>query len=418
MPKLKAWYKWFSGLSVTSKITLFLLFILAILYFISVSKKGGDFASYLEASQKMLMGANIYDPPYIHLRYSYSPFWAMALIPIAMLPLSAGVFIWLAINVFLLWRTVILLRDYFDIKNNNLVMDRILWFIIILFMSRFIELNFHHAQMTIFLLWSILESIRLANKEHEIGAGILIGVAIIIKIMPIVIIPYWLYRRKIKASLMSIATVFITFFLPIIFIGQAKFIELNKTWFQILRPDNSDFQLDNTGYFPHNLSALLYRLLTKTDAPYVKNILSLKYDTATICVWFIIALLILFTLFFLSTLPFKKIASKNHILYEISYITLVMPLIFPHQMKYAFYFLLPAICCLVKTIADKYSDNKKDWKYHVTISLVIISFILCTMTTDLIIGMPYSIITQYLKTITIGTLLLIPALAINKKHFT
>ena len=155
----------------------------------------------------------------------------------------------------------------------------------------------------------------------------------------------------------------------------------------------------------------------KTDAPYVRNILSLDYGIATKCVWAVILLLIILTIYFLATKPFQKIKHKDHILYEISYITLIMPLIFPHQMKYAFCFSLPAICCLMKLLIQKFQMGDRGIIFISTLVLLIISFMLCTMTTDLLLGVHLSIVTQYLKTITIGTILLIPALMLNKHYF-
>lgn len=417
MKELKALYRRYLNLSLLGKILWFILCLLITIYFIGVSGKGGDFASYLEASVKMINGTNIYAPPYVHLRYSYSPFWAMVLMPLALLPSSVAVFIWLMLNVLLLGRVIVILRSYFEIRFDNYKLDLALWVLIALYMSRFIELNFHHAQMTILLLWIILEAVKMSDGEQEWGAGILIGLGTIIKIMPIVMIPYFIFRRRFKATVASIFTVIITFFLPILYLGQVKFLELNNEWFKILRPDNSDFQYDNVDYFSHNLSALLYRLFMRTDAPYVRNILSLDYGIATKCVWAIILLLIILTVYFLATPPFHKIKSKNHILYEMSYITLIMPLIFPHQMKYAFCFSLPAICCLLKVIIQKYEKGDRSTIFKTTLVLMLISFILCTMTTDLILGVHFSIVTQYLKTITIGTILLIPALMLNKKYF-
>lgn len=417
MFELKGIYNHLTEYGWKMKVFLLLATIIIVLYFLNASRIGGDFASYLEAATKMRQGTDIYAPPYVHLRYSYSPFWAMVLIPLSVFSSQTGVFIWLVINVFLLWRTIYLLRNYFDIRFSDRKKDMILWIGVILFMSRFIELNFHHAQMTIFLLLAMLESIRLADEGNEITAGIWIGLSTIIKIMPIVMIPYFIYRRKFRTAIFSLVTLLIAFFLPMIYLGYDRFEETNKEWFQILRPDSSEFQIDNVWYFPHNLSALLYRLLIDTGAPYVKNISSLDYQTATYWVWAAIIGLITLTVFFLASPPFRAIKSRQRMLFEFSYIALIIPLIFPHQMKYAFYLLLPAICCLIKLLMIRKDKKEGGFNYWATIILLGVAFALCTMTTDLLLGMHYSIITQYMKTITIGTLLVIPALALNRRHF-
>jgi hypothetical protein len=337
--------------------------------------------------------------------------------PIAVFPSFVGVFIWLVLNVFILARIIFIIRTHFEIIYTEKKRNMILWFLIALYMSRFVELNFHHAQMTIFLLWCMLESLKLSDEHSEVKAGIIIGLGTIIKIMPVVMIPYFIYRGKFVSAFVSIFTVVVCFFLPIFVLGQDQFWITNQDWFHILRPDNSDFLWDNIDYYPQNISAFLYRLLMKTDAPYFHNIFSFDYDIASKIVLGVTVLLILTSLYFLATLPFKYSKSKGHTFYEISYIALIMPLIFPHQMKYAFCFLLPAICCLMKVLIDGYNSEKNQLGYRITFVLVLLSFILCTLTTDLILGMHYSIVTQYLKTITVGTLLLIPALMINKGRF-
>jgi hypothetical protein len=271
--------------------------------------------------------------------------------------------------------------------------------------------------MTIFLLWLIIESIVLVDNNKEIKAGILIGLGAIIKIMPIVIVPYFIFRRRFIAAFSSLVTIAFAFLLPVMFVGKERFIALNTSWFSILRPDSPEFRQDVVWFMPQNLSAFLYRVLMNIGAPYTKNILTLDYKQATSVIATIIGLLIVFALYFLNTLPFKKPESKAHSLYEVSYIVLLIPLIFPHQMKYAFYFVLPAICCLTKVVIYNCDKESERYRYVLTVSLTFLSFVLCTMTTDLIIGIHYSEITQHFKTITIGTLLLIPALAINRKYF-
>ncbi|MCW3127189.1 MAG: hypothetical protein JWO03_2847 [Bacteroidetes bacterium] len=408
----------FKGLGVLRGVVFCIVCILVLTYLVSTSIKGGDFVTFLEAADKMWHGKNIYDPPYINLRYSYSPFWAMVLVPFALLPDGLGAFIWLILSLILLWRTIYLLRTRFCVSMPDKGSNVILWFLILLYISRYIELNFHHVQMTIFLLWMILESILLAENNKEMMAGILIGVGAIIKIMPIVMVPYFLYRRRFIAALSSCITIGVCFFLPIFFVGKERFSELNQSWFSILRPDSPEFQVDATWHFPQNLSALLYRLFVDTGAPYSRNVVSLSYPQAELWIWIVIGGLVLMTIYFLNSMPFQRSKSKLHQLYEVSYITLLIPLIFPHQMKYAFYFVFPAICCLCLVIVTNYQGQKRSIKYLSTVCLVFISFILCTATTDLIIGMKYSTISQHLKTITIGTLLLIPALAINRSFFS
>lgn len=392
--------------------------VLLIMYFVTCSRKGGDFVTFLEAATKMWQGKNIYAPPYVNLRYSYSPFWAMILIPFALLPTGVGAFMWLVISLILFIRTIWLLRHGFRIRISDHKLDQVLWLFILLYISRYLELNFHHVQMTIFLAWLMVEALYRCDEGREIIAGILIGMGTIVKVMPVVMIPYFIYRRRFVAASSAIATVVVCFFIPLVFIGRSLFWEMNQSWYSILRPDSPEFQSEVSWHLPQNLSLLLYRLLVNTGAPYAHPVLNLTYSQATVIIWIVIAFLILLTLYFLSTIPFVKVINRSHQLYELSYIMLLIPLIFPHQMKYAFYFVLPAISCLMVYLVAQYPMEKQTIRYRIIAALVLVSFILGTATTDLVIGMDLSTITQHYKTITIGTLLLIPALAISRGYFT
>ena len=48
--------------------------------------------------------------------------------------------------------------------------------------------------------------------------------------------------------------------------------------------------------------------------------------------------LAVFTLYFLRTFPFQKSKSNLHRLWEVGYLFLVIPFLFPHQQNYAYFF--------------------------------------------------------------------------------
>ncbi len=95
---------------------------------------------------------------------------------------------------------------------------------------------------------------------------------------------------------------------------------------------------------------------------------------------------------------------------EISYLLLIIPLIFPHQQKYTFLLALPALYYISYFLLISYKKgaggiNTK--KYYTILTLFILSFILVTLTTDGIIGRNLNLITQHYKAITYGAIILI-----------
>jgi len=149
---------------------------------------------------------------------------------------------------------------------------------------------------------------------------------------------------------------------------------------------------------------------------YTRNLVDLDEGTSIIILNIIRLILIVGTLYFLKWPPFTKASSKILQLRELSYLMLLIPLIFPHQQKYAFALALPAMFYLSNFIVRGwYEENNFRW--NLVTSLTIISFILMTLSSDSFVGRDFNKITQHYKTITWGAVLLIPALAIAERTF-
>ncbi len=93
----------------------------------------------------------------------------------------------------------------------------------------------------------------------------------------------------------------------------------------------------------------------------------------------------------------------------------MMPLLFPHQQKYAFLLAGPALFYLAYVLvlnfrAEARHLGKSRWIAIVILS--ILSFALMTLTTDSLVGRSLNLITQHYKLITWGALVLILILVI------
>ncbi len=179
-------------------LTTTILIIVAIVSSIITSTNGGDFDIYLDAARKLQAGQNIYKPPFIDgLQYFYSVFFALILIPFSSHVFIAEIF-WSIFSYFLLYRTFILIKQYFDFSTFTKKQQAI-WGIAILFFSlQFIMYNVAMIQVTFFLLWAIFESLNFHFKGKYIWCGLLLGLAINIKIMPILLLPFLFYRGYLK----------------------------------------------------------------------------------------------------------------------------------------------------------------------------------------------------------------------------
>ena len=399
-----------------NKYIIFFLGLLALLLLIKYAMGNGDFKVFLEASKLVMSGQNPYNK-WIFVSeessclYFYSPLCAITLSPFSYFPNFIPNLLWLIANVYFLYRIWNLLSLYLD--ENSLSGKQIKWiyFLTILMSVRFALYNFEMIQMTIFLLWGCLESLRLINQKNYLSGSFLLALIINIKIMPIVLIPYLIYRSQYKGAIFTLLFSILLLFLPALFLGWSHNQYLLTEWWSVINPSNPEHLLE-TELGPHSLTALIPTLLSETKGvlPYTRNILNLPINTSIYIMNFIRIILIISSLYFLKWPPFTPAKSKIYKLREIGFILLIIPLLFPHQQKYAFILALPAMYFLSWYIVFNFRSHRlimKQFRWNIFIFFIIASFVLMTLTTDSLIGRNLNNLTQHYKTITWGTLFLL-----------
>ncbi len=394
----------------------YVLVALALFAFLYIESKGkGDFYIFLSAAQDVFKGENIYDKLYNQwYHYFYSVFFAVVLHPFIYLPFQLSKFLWLLLNVFFAYRCFIIIKNLLplhDLTKKQLLLIRYLG---ILFSLRFIYENLHYSQITILILFLSLQGLQLivTNKQPLAGAA-LIALGINIKLLPIVLIPYLFYRRFFKAGFLVIAIYIALLFTPALFIGWSNNTNLVCTWAHLINPANKVHVLDTEERSFHGLSTLLSTLLVENvpdqyALPIKRNIANISIEQLSTVLNTIRLLLILLSLYFLRTFPFKHAISLKHQFREISFLLLLVPLIFPHQQHYGFLFICPAfVFCLYYLIQNK--DRISKIKFYSISVLCVIIYLLCDL--KLLLG-EFNAYYEHFKILTYGALLLIPVLAL------
>lgn len=341
------------------------LFILGIIYIVFEFNKLGDFKVFLDAGQLLKEKRNIYLYNELNnFKYYYSPLFAV-FISIFSKNYLIAVILWKIINLFFIFRIWKIIEENFlnfSVFSSNQKAIFLLSSFLISFL--FISKNLHMAQMTLFLLYAILEGLNLIlYKQKYLFGAILIATAINIKIMPIVILPYLIYRKELKSSLYIIITLFIFILLPALFIGIEYNTFLHSEWWKSINPLNQEHIIDVNERGFHSLSTFFGVLFSdelgnEHNLQIKRNIANFTPEIISYILNIVRFILIAFTLKILNTLPFKKAADKFHTFYEISYILLITPLIFPHQQIYGFIFIIPALiyvlyCTFIEVISKK-----------------------------------------------------------------
>ena len=393
------------------KIILSLVVLLgAIAYSVSLSLRPSDFDVYLRASEWMLSGKSPYNEWFFvkeghYCLYFYSPFWAMFLAPLSYLPDFLPKFVWLLANIFFLFRIWKLLSGYVDLSGLSSRKKQLLLLFSVLLSIRFILYNFEMLQMTIFLLWGCLESMRLIRRDQFILGGLLLAAIINIKLMPLVLLPYLLYRAHYKAFASTLVWSIVFLLVPALLLGWSDNLVLLQDWWSSVNPTNMEHAVEvDPGL--HSLTALvpLFFLDSSAGLDATPENLTTSTETINLITNMVRLGLIASTLFILKWPPFKRSHSKLQLLKEIAFILLLIPLIFPHQQKYAFLLTLPAQFFLLYELL---MTERFELRSRLSLILLVFSFILMTCTTDGLIGSELYAWTQHYKLVTFGSLFLI-----------
>ena len=399
------------------------VFMLALLFYESVVQHNKDFDIFISASKMVFNGESCYDVWIMPagLKYYYSPLFAVLMFPLKFLPQIAYNLIWLTFTFWVIYRTFSLLSFFLPLNKFSLLEKHWFYIFIILCVARYIVDNLALGQMTFLMVWASLEAVKLIFQKHSIAGAALLALIINFKLIPLAIVPYLIYKREFRA--VGLTGLFFIFYLylPAVVIGYGFNNQLMHAWLSSLASTESKSIFEDMGR--PSLSSLIPSLIMDTPIVFSikRNFLSL--DSATTNTILMIArLALLLFLTFLFGKPFQKFKSKKKLFYDIALVFMATPLIFPHQGKYAIYYLIAAYAyCIYMLIRLFYLRGRARYKkvYYFTLLFVILSFVGVTLTTDGLIGRRLSDVSEYLNLIIYGAFFLLAGMAyLNPRSFT
>jgi hypothetical protein len=396
----------------TNKIIKVLILILAIFYAFKCAKNGHDFEVFVDAGSKIIHGQNIYAPPFAQgLQYYYSPLFALLLAPLSALPIMVSQLIWIFLSYFFLYRIWILSTSYFDVSKLT-KKQQLIWLVIAAFLAiRFILIDIGFVQMTSFLLWATLQSMQLIKRGYYVWGASLLALAINIKLLPLAFLFYLVYRKETKAAFFTAVFYVIYLFLPALYLGWDKNISFIHNWFSVINPTNKEWTIEAEDG-PSSLVALIPVYITKTTGvlTFKRNFLNLQFNQVLIVLNCIRAAFVALTLVFLNTRPFKEIKSSIRSYWEMCYLFIVIPLIYPHQQQYAFLYIAPAFIYLSWYFVMNWEIIKAKMSVLHWVILAVILFNFSPLIGRDVITSHFFEVLLYLRILPMAVILLIPVL--------
>lgn len=400
---------------VNLKILLFVFWLVLVL-FDSTAK--GDFEIFVEASKDLFNLKNIYTAFYNnYFHYYYSVLFAVIIYPLTFLNFYFVKLIWMICNYIFTYRILKNGALFLNLKDENNKAKFTVLFVSFLLVFALWHRNIALAQVTIFVLFLMLESFTLILKNHVLLPALLLAFGIDFKIMPIVCLPYLLYRGYNKVVFTSLIFLLTSLFLPSVFIGiDFNLFLLHERW-NLINPSNTEHVLDVAERSFHSITTFLSVLLVEnTNEVYAlkhkRNLLDISQEELRYVILFARLFFVLLSFVFLRARIFKSPSKKIDWWYEWSYIFIAIPLIFPHQQHYAFYMVFPAILYLVNFGRINYftgrnlSKSRERYMYLVGMFLI---FLL--LNSHFLLGAFREYYDHY-KTLTHGVFLVIVILAL------
>jgi len=395
-----------------NKIAWSLAGLLAVLYCAIESKGFGDLYIFLSAASDLSSQQDIFANKYVDgYHYYYSVLFAVLIKPLCYLPFRLVKFLWLLFNTALFFHLAAMLINSNLVKRLGEKQRLVFLVCTFLFSLRFFTGNIGHSQITILILWCCVYGLYSVMQGQWLHGSLVLAIGINIKLLPIVLLPYLLYRGFFKAFFLTIVFYAISLWLPALIIGHQYNSMLLGTWLSLINPANQMHVLDVEERSFHGLSTLLSTLLVEQvpdvyALPIKRNIADVSLAALAKILLAVRLLLVALTLYFLKGRPFKQAPSQHVLLTEVSYILLLIPLIFPHQQYYAFLFMIPAFVWALYNLIVYYHSLSKAVRL---LSVAVLASIYLCADLALILGV-FNRYYEHFKILTYGALLLIPAL--------
>jgi hypothetical protein len=215
-------------------------------------KHYSDFKVYYVTAQRFLDKQDIYARPDESITpFKYSSMFALLVSPLALVPIHAASLIFFTINFLTLVLVFMTARKLASSESYPLWQQMLLYAMPAFFTSRFIFQVFDSGQVNIIVLGLIICGFYLLHSKREFAAGALIGLSVMFKYMPVIILPYLFLRKKYKCAFFMIFFIAVYCLLPALYVGWGTQMKYLGSWLPFI----SDTSLDKGSWYdPENQS--------------------------------------------------------------------------------------------------------------------------------------------------------------------
>lgn len=327
--------------------------------------------------------------------YKYSPAFALCMVPLSRLHRHISVPIWY-LSIFIFFTSSIFFtKKILAAGNQEKTLSRTFYFFAILMSLRFLLSTVQRVQSDCLVLFLLSLFIFALFRKKEALAGLSLAAASMVKLTPLIFLPYLLWRKRIKAALAYGLFILLFLLAPSIYVGWPENLGYLKNWFLVHQTNPVDYIF---WYKNQSLLSCLMRFLTKDSRVGIFGL-----TQGQVYITFLILSVVLLSLIFILCRKARPFSSGFVFLTEISLVLILMILLSPLGWKHTFVHLtIPHLVLLYYVLYKNPADK-------VTKGLLLGSFFFNTVLNPELTG-PFAQIIQEYSNITFGTLILYVAL--------
>jgi len=347
-----------------TRVIVFVFTLLILWPFFNSLSNSNDFEIFMGAAKRFQNNLEMYGGKVVYeeyLHYYYSPLFTFLLQPFVSLPeyrfpsdsllpnillsMLCAKLVWNTLNLFFIYRIIKIILGIFSFQKPS---NRILFYSIMIFLGyRWLHINIMYGQLTIFLLFGILEAFCNPKANRWLKWWPMM-IAINIKILPIFMYLKLFFDKRYKTMIGIFLGVLFVTFIPWFFIDKGYFMNQLVSWFHAINPVQTSHvvQIGEGGFT--DIGAILTKYFTSNKAPREYYIYFAKLSLSQLF-WLtqILRLAFLGAITFL-ILEIKKVPQNKFSNYvQVSLVCIGIPLIFPHQRDYSFALFIPALTVVV-----------------------------------------------------------------------
>ena len=230
-----------------------------------------DFEVYYTAGQSLLYGqtsdgergrTDLYSEDFASgkiMDYRYPPFFLVALIPLWMLPAKSAAFVWVLLSALSIIACTLILNSAKPIDKHKVAVR----VITVLIVAQYFVMVVHYGNAHLIAISLLFAALFFYLRKKLPLAGLLMALAITIKLTPLIILPYFVLKKQWRLLALTVLFLLVINLIPSFYFGFAKNTELLKTWYTHVVSDQEFHEING----PINLSlkGQMRRYLTEVD---------------------------------------------------------------------------------------------------------------------------------------------------------